>query len=84
MMIAIHVTHVDDFTDRWVLSKSKSDYGKFTISAGKFYGDADLDKGRYDDFLPIFKHPITLRFSCLLFRTEDHTRCKVLRHLCLI
>ncbi len=36
----------DDFTDKWVLSKSKSDYGKFTITAGDFYGDAELDKGR--------------------------------------
>ena len=35
----------DDFTDRWVLSKAKSDYGKFKITAGDFYGDAELDKG---------------------------------------
>ena len=35
----------EDFTDRWVLSKAKSDYGKLEISAGNFYGDAELDKG---------------------------------------
>lgn len=35
----------DDFTDRWTQSKAKSDYGKFSISAGAFYGDAELDKG---------------------------------------
>lgn len=26
-----------------------SDAGKFTWTAGKFYGDADLDKGRIED-----------------------------------
>lgn len=35
----------DDFSERWTQSKAKSDYGKFTISAGAFYGDAELDKG---------------------------------------
>jgi calreticulin len=31
---------------RWVQSKHKGiDYGKFVLSAGKFYGDAELDKG---------------------------------------
>uniref|UniRef100_A0A9J7Y5W9 Calreticulin n=1 Tax=Cyprinus carpio carpio TaxID=630221 RepID=A0A9J7Y5W9_CYPCA len=30
---------------RWVESKHKSDYGKFVLSAGKFYGDAEKDKG---------------------------------------
>lgn len=37
---------VDDFSDRWVQSETKSDYGKFTISAGAFYGDSELDKGK--------------------------------------
>jgi calreticulin len=37
---------VEDFTERWVDSKAKSDYGKFTLSAGDFYGDAELDKGK--------------------------------------
>ncbi|KAM4038903.1 calreticulin [Anomaloglossus baeobatrachus] len=46
---AIHFT--EEFTDgdgwkqRWVESKHKSDYGQFKISAGKFYGDAEEDKG---------------------------------------
>ena len=31
--------------DRWVQSKHKSDFGEFTWSAGKFYGDAAKDKG---------------------------------------
>lgn len=26
-------------------SKHKSDYGKFILTAGKFYGDAEKDKG---------------------------------------
>lgn len=28
-------------------SNHKSDYGKFVLTAGKFYGDADKDKGEY-------------------------------------
>lgn len=36
----------DDWEDRWVQSTHKgSDAGKFKWSAGKFYGDADKDKG---------------------------------------
>ncbi|XP_003388074.1 PREDICTED: calreticulin-like [Amphimedon queenslandica] len=33
------------WSDRWVYSKHKSDYGKFELTAGKFYGDAEKDKG---------------------------------------
>lgn len=35
----------EGWSDRWVSSKHRSDQGKFEISAGKFYGDADKDKG---------------------------------------
>ncbi|KAM9310994.1 calreticulin [Gastrophryne carolinensis] len=35
----------DGWKDRWVQSKHKSDYGDFRISEGKFYGDAEKDKG---------------------------------------
>uniref|UniRef100_A0A8C0G999 Calreticulin n=3 Tax=Chelonoidis abingdonii TaxID=106734 RepID=A0A8C0G999_CHEAB len=35
----------DAWTSRWVESKHKSDYGKFKLTAGKFYGDAEKDKG---------------------------------------
>ncbi|RDD43644.1 Calreticulin [Trichoplax sp. H2] len=34
-----------DWESRWVQSTSKSDYGKFVLTAGKFYGDAEKDKG---------------------------------------
>uniref|UniRef100_A0A1A8QMJ5 Calreticulin n=1 Tax=Nothobranchius pienaari TaxID=704102 RepID=A0A1A8QMJ5_9TELE len=54
----------DGWKSRWVESKHKSDYGKFVLSAGKFYGDVEKDKGlqtsqdarfyalsaRFDDF----------------------------------
>jgi len=33
------------WSDRWVHSSAKSDYGKYKLSAGKFYGDAEADKG---------------------------------------
>jgi len=35
----------DDYEERWVQSKHKSDLGKFVHTAGKFYGDAEKDKG---------------------------------------
>lgn len=35
------------YQDRWIESTFKgSDSGKFVWSAGKFYGDANLDKGQ--------------------------------------
>ncbi|NXR43261.1 CALR protein, partial [Zosterops hypoxanthus] len=33
------------WSSRWVESKHKPDYGRFVLTAGKFYGDADKDKG---------------------------------------
>ncbi|XP_066547866.1 calreticulin [Amia ocellicauda] len=35
----------DAWKSRWVESRHKSDYGKFVLTAGKFYGDAEKDKG---------------------------------------
>merc|ERR1711962_1112255 len=35
----------EGWEDRWVVSKHKSDLGKFVLSAGSFYGDAEKDKG---------------------------------------
>jgi len=35
----------DGWEDRWVVSKHKSDLGKFVRTAGKFYGDAEKDQG---------------------------------------
>ncbi|XP_078285700.1 calreticulin-like [Rhinoraja longicauda] len=35
----------DAWTQRWSESKHKTDYGKFKLTAGKFYGDAEKDKG---------------------------------------
>ncbi len=36
----------EGWTDRWIESTKKgSDAGKWKWSAGKFYGDADEDKG---------------------------------------
>jgi len=31
--------------DRWIPSTHKSDYGEFVLTHGKFYGDAEKDKG---------------------------------------
>ncbi|CAG0884847.1 unnamed protein product [Darwinula stevensoni] len=35
----------DAWESRWVQSEAKSDYGKFVLTAGKFYGCAKKDKG---------------------------------------
>lgn len=37
---------LDGWTDRWIESKHKSDFGKFVLSSGKFYGDQEKDKGK--------------------------------------
>lgn len=38
---------IDGWTKRWVQSKHQSDYGKFQLTAGKFYQDKERDKGKY-------------------------------------
>uniref|UniRef100_UPI00398E40B8 calreticulin-like n=1 Tax=Pristiophorus japonicus TaxID=55135 RepID=UPI00398E40B8 len=35
----------DAWESRWIESKHKSDYGKLKLSAGKFHGDPEKDKG---------------------------------------
>uniref|UniRef100_A0A8C6XMX3 Calreticulin n=1 Tax=Naja naja TaxID=35670 RepID=A0A8C6XMX3_NAJNA len=35
----------DGWQERWVLSKHRSDYGKFRIGSGRFYGDREKDIG---------------------------------------
>ncbi|XP_051867528.1 calreticulin-like isoform X1 [Pristis pectinata] len=35
----------DVWQSRWIESKHMSDYGKFVLNAGKFYGDSERDKG---------------------------------------
>lgn len=42
----------DGWEERWVLSKHRSDYGKFRIGSGKFYGDREKDIGKIIHFSP--------------------------------
>jgi calreticulin len=35
----------DAYKERWIQSKSKADFGEYKLTAGKFYGDAEKDKG---------------------------------------
>lgn len=37
---------LDGWTDRWIESKHKPDFGRFVLSSGKFYGDQEKDKGK--------------------------------------
>ncbi|CAC5407682.1 CALR [Mytilus coruscus] len=46
LCVLFYLSFQDDWKDRWVESTAKgADQGKFEWTAGKFYGDADLDKG---------------------------------------
>jgi calreticulin len=38
-------TFDNGLSDKWVLSTSKDDYGKFVVSAGKFFADESSSKG---------------------------------------
>ena len=43
----MHSSPDDDWESKWVESTKKgSEAGKFKWSAGKFYGDAEADKGK--------------------------------------
>ena len=44
-MLTLNFSFADGWEDRWVQSEHKDDLGKFKLSAGKFYGDAEKDKG---------------------------------------
>ncbi|XP_055796578.1 calreticulin-like isoform X2 [Salvelinus fontinalis] len=35
----------DAWKSRWLVSKHKTDYGEWKLTAGKFYGDGEADKG---------------------------------------
>lgn len=49
--IVMSVLSDESYQDRWIESTFKgSDAGKFKWTAGKFYNDADLDKGRLKAF----------------------------------
>lgn len=41
----LYICVSDAWQSRWAESKHKSDYGQLKLSAGKFYGDAEADKG---------------------------------------
>jgi len=36
---------LEEWSSRWIESGAKSDYGKFKLTTGKFYNDAEKDKG---------------------------------------
>ncbi|XP_077463036.1 calreticulin [Stigmatopora argus] len=66
----------DAWMNRWDESKHKTDYGNFVLTAGKFYGDAEKDKGlqtsqdarfyavsaRFDDFSNAGQ-PLVIQFT---------------------
>lgn len=66
-----HMHISDTWRSRWVESKHKSDYGKFVLSAGKFYGDAEKDKG--ECFFIFYMHELIGFFCFALFYTLNNT-----------
>lgn len=65
-------------------SKHKSDYGQFVLSAGKFYGDAEKDKGEW--YFIYYMHEVTdtalLEFVVSsLFYALNNTRGEGLRYV---
>lgn len=59
-------------------SKHKSDYGQLVLSAGKFYGDAEKDKGEGKPFFFFQLYDITGDLFELLrvrFMDEVHPVC---------
>lgn len=63
----------DAWTSRWFESKHKSDYGRFVLSAGNFYGDADKDKGE-------LHHTLTLRVILTIVWEQQKTNDTHSRH----
>lgn len=57
----------DAWKSRWVESKHKSDYGRFVLTAGKFYGDAEKDKGEWKGET-VSTHAVNLWITPTLFR----------------
>lgn len=46
--VCMFILFAGGWRDRWVDSTAKAaEQGKFELSAGKFYGDAEKDKGEY-------------------------------------
>jgi len=60
----------DGWEDRWVQSAHKSDLGKFVLAAGKFYGDAEKDKGIQTSQDALF-YGLSAKFD--KFSNEDKT-----------
>lgn len=62
----------DAWKSRWIQSKHKSDYGEWKVTAGKFYGDADEDKGLQTSQDARF-YAIARRFDKTMPTTEGKT-----------
>ncbi|KAF6728674.1 Calreticulin [Oryzias melastigma] len=63
-------TDGDGWKTRWLESKHKSDYGQWKLSSGKFYGDAEADKGLQTSQDARF-YALSARFPALQQRGED-------------
>jgi calreticulin len=59
-----------DWESRWVQSKSGSDLGKFQVTAGKFSGDAEINKGLQTSQDAKFYH-IASKFPKVVDGTKD-------------
>lgn len=44
-IFCFHSESAEDYKNRWVVSKARSDYGEWKITTGDWFGDAEEDKG---------------------------------------
>ncbi|XP_038239610.1 calreticulin-3 isoform X3 [Dermochelys coriacea] len=63
--------------DRWMNSQYKSDYGKFRLTAGKFYGNAVRDKGPDICGSETKKVHVILNYKSKPHPMKKRIRCKV-------
>ena len=67
---------LDAWEKRWIQSTNKGEQaGKFVLTHGKFYGDAEKDLGKFDVYIYGWVPPLIAFISD---RHSDISRCQVL------
>lgn len=62
---------VDNWEDNWVYSKAEGkEFGKFELTAGKFYNDAENDKGKFNIKLYLQKERGVFKFWPMFFQVH--------------
>lgn len=75
--LSCSVVFSDGWKTRWTESKHKSDYGQWKLSAGKFYGDAEADKGNSDMRIIIISETTSFAYVATLEQPMGQKVAKV-------